>query len=194
VSPRRYKQVDVFTRTPFLGNPVAVVLDAEGLDVAQMQRIAGWTNLSETTFVLPPTSPAADYRLRIFTPQAELPFAGHPTLGSAHAVLEAGIARARAAGRPAVLDFYADWCIECKHLERQTFRHASVQAALRDVVLLRADVTANDDADRELLQRFRLFGPPAVLFFDRNGAELRENRLLGFVGPADFAAHLAALQ
>ncbi|MGR9091588.1 MAG: protein-disulfide reductase DsbD, partial [Gammaproteobacteria bacterium] len=74
--------------------------------------------------------------------------------------LEAGIARARAAGRPVMLDFYADWCIECKHLERQTFRHASVQAALRDVVLLRADVTANDDADRDLLQRFQLFGPP----------------------------------
>jgi len=95
VSPRRFKQVDVFTRFPFLGNPVAVVLDAEGLSDPQMQRIAGWTNLSETTFVLPPTTPAADYRLRIFTPRAELPFAGHPTLGSAHAVLEAGIARAR---------------------------------------------------------------------------------------------------
>jgi PhzF family phenazine biosynthesis protein len=95
MSLRRFKQVDVFTRIPFLGNPVAVVLDAEGLDAAQMQRIAGWTNLSETTFVLPPTTPAADYRLRIFTPRAELPFAGHPTLGSAHAVLEAGIARSR---------------------------------------------------------------------------------------------------
>ena len=95
---------------------------------------------------------------------------------------------------PVLVDFYADWCIECKHLERQTFRHASVQAALRDVVLLRADVTANDAADRELLQRFQLFGPPAVLFFDSSGAELRDNRLLGFVGPADFAAHLEELQ
>lgn len=87
---RAYKVVDVFTRTPFLGNPVAVVLDAQGLDDAQMQAIARWTNLSETTFVLPPTDPAADYRLRIFTPGSELPFAGHPTLGSAHAVLESG--------------------------------------------------------------------------------------------------------
>lgn len=85
-----FKQVDVFTGTPFLGNPVAVVLDATGLDAEQMQRIARWTNLSETTFVLPPTQDGADYRLRIYTPGAELPFAGHPTIGTAHALLEAG--------------------------------------------------------------------------------------------------------
>ena len=91
----RFKQVDVFTRIPFRGNPVAVVLQADGLSAEEMQRIAGWTNLSETTFVLRPTSDAADYRLRIFTPRAELPFAGHPTIGSAHAVLEAGLAKAR---------------------------------------------------------------------------------------------------
>jgi len=90
VTMRTYKVVDVFTRQPFLGNPVAVVLDAEGLDTAAMQAIARWTNLSETTFLLPPTTPGADYRLRIFTPRSELPFAGHPTLGSAHAALEAG--------------------------------------------------------------------------------------------------------
>jgi PhzF family phenazine biosynthesis protein len=87
---RRFAEVDVFTAVPFLGNPVAVVLDAEDLDTTAMQRIAHWTNLSETTFVLPPEDPAADYRVRIFTPVAELPFAGHPTLGTAHAWLEAG--------------------------------------------------------------------------------------------------------
>ena len=87
---RAYKVVDAFSSRPFLGNPVAVILDAEGLDTAAMQAIAGWTNLSETTFLLPPTMPEADYRLRIFTPRSELPFAGHPTLGSAHAMLEAG--------------------------------------------------------------------------------------------------------
>lgn len=92
---RRFKQVDVFTRTPFRGNPVAVVLESVGLADADMQRIAAWTNLSETTFVLPATSAAADYRLRIFTPRAELPFAGHPTIGSAHAVVEAGIVNLR---------------------------------------------------------------------------------------------------
>lgn len=87
----RFKQVDVFTSRPFMGNPVAVVLGADAVDAAEMQRIAAWTNLSETTFVLKPTSPDADYRLRIFSPGHELPFAGHPTVGSAHAVLEAGV-------------------------------------------------------------------------------------------------------
>lgn len=96
---RTYKVVDVFTAQPFKGNPVAVILDAEGLDTQAMQAIAGWTNLSETTFVLPPSSPEADYRLRIFTPRSELPFAGHPTLGSAYAILEAGRATPRANGR-----------------------------------------------------------------------------------------------
>ncbi|MFI6097725.1 PhzF family phenazine biosynthesis protein [Lentzea sp. NPDC051213] len=86
--PRPFAQVDVFSPTPFLGNPVAVILDADGLDDETMQRIARWTNLSETTFVLPPTTHEADYRLRIYTPGGELPFAGHPTLGSAHAWLE----------------------------------------------------------------------------------------------------------
>lgn len=87
---RAYKVVDVFTTKPLIGNPVAVVLDAEGLDEMRMQAIARWTNLSETTFVLPATIPDAQYQLRIFTPGGELPFAGHPTLGSAHALLEAG--------------------------------------------------------------------------------------------------------
>jgi PhzF family phenazine biosynthesis protein len=81
--------VDVFTDVPFLGNPVAVVLDADRLSDATMQRIAHWTNLSETTFVVGATDPQADYRLRIFTPERELPFAGHPTLGSAAAVIAA---------------------------------------------------------------------------------------------------------
>jgi PhzF family phenazine biosynthesis protein len=88
MSSLTFKQVDVFTDRPFLGNPVAVVIGAEGLDSATMQRIACWTNLSETTFLL--KSEVADYRLRIFTPRRELPFAGHPTIGSAHAALESG--------------------------------------------------------------------------------------------------------
>jgi len=88
--PRQFRQVDVFTEAPYLGNPVAVVLDAQGLETRQMQALASWTNLSETTFVLPPTQADADYQVRIFTPGTELPFAGHPTLGSCHAWLEAG--------------------------------------------------------------------------------------------------------
>jgi PhzF family phenazine biosynthesis protein len=89
----RFKQVDAFTARPFFGNPVAVVLDADDLSSEQMQRIATWTNLSETTFVLKPTIPQPAYRLRIFTPTNELPFAGHPTVGSCHAVVEAGIVK-----------------------------------------------------------------------------------------------------
>jgi PhzF family phenazine biosynthesis protein len=87
---RRFVQVDVFTERALYGNPLAVVLDGVGLDDAQMAAFARWTNLSETTFLLPPTDPAADYRVRIFTPTVELPFAGHPTLGSCHAWLAAG--------------------------------------------------------------------------------------------------------
>ena len=87
---RNFKQVDVFTATPYRGNPLAVVLDGSGLSDQEMQHFARWTNLSETTFLLPPDNDAADYRVRIFTPGGELPFAGHPTLGTCHAWLEAG--------------------------------------------------------------------------------------------------------
>ncbi len=87
---RSFSQVDVFGSGPCSGNPVAVVLDAEGMGGEEMQRFANWTNLAETTFVLPPTRPEADYRVRIFTPVLELPFAGHPTLGTCHAWLEGG--------------------------------------------------------------------------------------------------------
>jgi PhzF family phenazine biosynthesis protein len=87
---RPFAQVDVFGSGPCAGNPVAVVLEAEDLSAKEMQRFARWTNLAETTFVLPPTRPEADYRVRIFTPVLELPFAGHPTLGTCHAWLEAG--------------------------------------------------------------------------------------------------------
>jgi PhzF family phenazine biosynthesis protein len=100
---RSFRQVDVFSHLPMRGNPVAVVHDADDLTDAQMRAFARWTNLSETTFVLTPTDPAADYRVRIFTPDAELPFAGHPTLGTAHAWLEAG-------GVPATDDVVVQEC------------------------------------------------------------------------------------
>ena len=91
---RPFKQIDVFSGQPGHGNPVAVVLDAQGLSEQDMRRFAAWTNLSETTFLLPPTAAGqaagADYRLRIFSPRGELPFAGHPTLGTCHAWLQAG--------------------------------------------------------------------------------------------------------
>ena len=100
---RPFKQVDVFTATPYYGNPLAVVLDGAGLSDDEMQRFARWTNLSETTFVLPPTQAGADYRVRIFTPGTELPFAGHPTLGSCHAWLENG-------GKPRQADVIVQEC------------------------------------------------------------------------------------
>lgn len=87
---RPFSQVDVFSPEPFLGNPVAVVLDGTGLTGAQMQLVAQWANLSETTFVVPADEPGADYQVRIFTASTELPFAGHPTLGTCHAWLESG--------------------------------------------------------------------------------------------------------
>jgi PhzF family phenazine biosynthesis protein len=101
--PYQFRQVDVFTDTPYVGNPVAVVLGADGLSDEQMQQFANWTNLSETTFVLPPRDAGADYLVRIFTAARELPFAGHPTLGTCHAWLEAG-------GRPADPDVVVQQC------------------------------------------------------------------------------------
>jgi PhzF family phenazine biosynthesis protein len=100
---RRFSQIDVFTTERYRGNPVAVVLDAEGLDTETMQHFAHWTNLTETTFLFPPDSGDADYRVRIFTPVRELPFAGHPTLGSCRAWLEGG-------GRPASGDVVVQQC------------------------------------------------------------------------------------
>ena len=104
-APRRrhFSQVDVFTATALLGNPLAVVLDGSGLSTDRMAAFARWTNLSETTFLLPPTNPEADYRVRIFTPGGELPFAGHPTLGSCHVWLESG-------GRPKREDVVVQEC------------------------------------------------------------------------------------
>ena len=100
---RAFNQVDVFTAVALRGNPLAVVLDGSGLSDEEMQRFAHWTNLSETTFVLPPSRDGADYRVRIFTPGGELPFAGHPTLGTCHAWLQAG-------GKPAHRDVIVQEC------------------------------------------------------------------------------------
>lgn len=100
---RRFRQVDVFTNLRYFGNPLAVVVDGDGLTDSEMARFANWTNLSETTFLCAPTDPAADYRVRIFTPSGELPFAGHPTLGSAHVWLETG-------GQPQLADVIVQEC------------------------------------------------------------------------------------
>lgn len=104
--------------------------------------------------------------------------------------LDQALAAARREGRPVMLDFYADWCISCKEMEKYTFGDAQVQAALEGVVLLQTDVTANDAQDQALLKRFGLFGPPAILFFNPQGEELANYRVVGFVPADEFAAHV----
>ncbi len=104
--------------------------------------------------------------------------------------LERELQRAAAQGKPVMLDFYADWCISCKEMERYTFSDPAVQAALSKGVLLKADVTANDEADKALLKKFRLIGPPAMLFFDEQGQEQRALRLVGFMEADAFRAHV----
>jgi thiol:disulfide interchange protein DsbD len=99
-------------------------------------------------------------------------------------------ALAEARGKPVMLDFYADWCIDCKIMERRVFTDAQVRAELADVVLLRADVTANDELDQGLLKQFGLFGPPAILFFDANGTEIRPFRLIGYRNSEAFTRHI----
>jgi thiol:disulfide interchange protein DsbD len=104
--------------------------------------------------------------------------------------LDAAIAAANAAGKTVMLDFYADWCVSCKEMEKYTFPEPSVQAALTNTVLLQADVTANDDADQALMQRFGILGPPSILFFGPDGAEKKDYRVVGFKPATEFAPHI----
>lgn len=104
--------------------------------------------------------------------------------------LEEALLQARQAGQPVMLDFYADWCTSCLEMEHKTFRDTSVQSRLKSVLLLQADVTANTEADRALLQRFQLFGPPGIIFYDAKGVELASSRVIGYQAPTDFIASL----
>jgi len=104
--------------------------------------------------------------------------------------LDESLSQAGATGTKSMLDFYADWCVECKRMERNTFPEPGVKALLDGFQLLQADVTANDGLDRELMRRFDIIGPPAILFFDRNGVEMKAYRLVGYFDPADFSRHL----
>ena len=100
------------------------------------------------------------------------------------------LAEARTAGRGAMFDFYADWCVECKRMERNTFPEAGVANLLSRMQLLQADVTANDATDQQLMRAFGIIGPPAILFFDRDGQEMKAFRLVGYFEPEAFSAHL----
>jgi thiol:disulfide interchange protein DsbD len=104
--------------------------------------------------------------------------------------LEQSLADSAAAGNPTMLDFYADWCVECKRMERNTFPEDRVQALFKQFRLLQADVTPNDATDQELMKSFGIIGPPAILFFDRNGGEMAAYRLVGYFEPEEFSAHL----
>jgi thiol:disulfide interchange protein DsbD len=104
--------------------------------------------------------------------------------------LEAGVAVANQAGKPAMLDFYADWCVECVRMERNTFGEPEIQALFGQIQPLQADVTPNDDTDQALMAKYDVIGPPTILFFDRQGMELPEYRLVGFYDVDEFAAHL----
>lgn len=132
-------------------------------------------------------------------PLRGLSLAGGPPGNETHALqflpvkgtagLEQALQKARADGKTALLDFYADWCVSCKEMERDTFSDPAVQKALQQSVLLRADVTANDEQDQALLKRFGIFGPPSILFFGPDGEERSRYRLVGFLGPEEFAEH-----
>ena len=103
---------------------------------------------------------------------------------------EAARQRAADAGVPLMLDFYADWCVSCKEMEYYTFTDTRVQDALAEAVLVQADVTANDDVDQALLARFGIFGPPTIVFYDRQGNEIENQRVIGYMDADDFLAHL----
>ena len=139
MTSRAFQQVDVFTDTPYFGNPLAVVLDGSGLSTEAMQRFTDWTNLSECTFVLPPTHAEADYRVRIFCPGRELPFAGHPTLGTCHAWLQAG-------GQPRGDHVVQECGVGLVHIKRDGARLAFAAPPLRRSGPL-------DEADVNLIAR-----------------------------------------
>jgi PhzF family phenazine biosynthesis protein len=196
---RPFHQVDVFTEEALRGNPVAVVLDGSGLDDATMQATAAWTNLSETTFLVPPTDPAADYRVRIFTPDSELPFAGHPTLGSAHAWLAAG-------GTPSGVEVVQECGVGLVRLRRSEGRlafaappvtKAEVAPAELDAVLAAVGLRAGQVERSQVLDN----GPrwlvlvvedaATVLALHPDHDALRSLPLVGVVGPHGAGADVA---
>ncbi len=178
---RSFKQVDVFTPQPYWGNPLAVVLEGQALGEDAMQRFARWTNLSETTFLLPPSEPGADYALRIFTPGGELPFAGHPTLGSCHAWLEAG-------GQPRDSEFIVQQCavglvkirregprlaFAAPRLERRTIEPELLQGITAALGLAPAQVLASQRLDNgPVWHGLLLDAPETVLALQPDHARL----------------------
>lgn len=193
MTERRFLQVDVFSPVPARGNGLAVVVDADGLSDDAMQRFAAWTNLAETTFLLPPTDPAADYRVRIFTPTREMPFAGHPTLGSCAAWLHAG-GRPRSPGRvlqqcgvglvPVRVDGGGRFAFDAPPT-----RVRPMQAELRDAIVSALSIppsailrTAELD-NGPVWQVFELASADAVLALDASRVRWPAFRSIGVIGP-----------
>lgn len=143
---------------------------------------AAWAGLMIVGFFMGGRDPLAPLP-QLAAPVTTLEFRQIKTVAD----LDREVAEAAAAGRPVMLDFYADWCVSCKEMERDTFTDETVQAALVDAVLLKADVTANDAEDQALLQRFEIFGPPTIAFWDRSGTERAQFRVVGFMPPEDFS-------
>ena len=195
---RTFKQIDVFTDVPYRGNPLAVVLDGRGLSTERMQAFTNWTNLSEPTFLLPPDDPAADYKVRIFCPGRELPFAGHPTLGSCHAWLEAGgrpkgshvvqecgvgLVKIRrdesAGGQPARLAFSAP------PLRRQgPLPEEDVALIARGLGIARSDIVAHAWCDNGPQWRGVLLRKAGQVLSLRPDASVLPGLEIGVVGPA----------
>ena len=200
---RRFMQVDVFTEHALLGNPLAVVLDAHDLSDLQMQSFASWTNLSETTFLLPPTVPGADYRVRIFTPGGELPFAGHPTLGSCHVWLAAGghpasgqiVVQQCAAGLIRIRREGDDLAFEAPALRTSDPTPAERQAAATALGLAPDAVLAAqwlDNGPRWLA--LRLADAAAVLAIEPDHQAVRALGKIGVVGPWAPGSHEAQFE
>ena len=197
---RAFMQVDVFTAEPYLGNPLAVVLDGQGLTTAQMQAFTDWTNLSEATFVLPPSHPQADYDVRIFCAGRELPFAGHPTLGTCHAWLQAG-------GVPKGEDVVQSCGVGLVKIRRAGTRLAFAAPALRrsgplseaDVVLIarglgvaRSDILHHAWCDNGPGWRSVMLGSAAQVLALRPDEQVLQGLDIGVVGPRGKVGVVAA--
>lgn len=197
---RAFMQVDVFTAEPYLGNPLAVVLDGQGLTTAQMQAFTDWTNLSEATFVLPPSHPQADYDVRIFGVGRELPFAGHPTLGTCHAWLQAG-------GVPKGEDVVQSCGVGLVKIRRAETRLAFAAPALRrsgplseaDVVLIarglgvaRSDILHHAWCDNGPGWRSVMLGSAAQVLALTPDAQVLQGLDIGVVGPRGKVGVVAA--
>jgi PhzF family phenazine biosynthesis protein len=188
---RPFAQVDVFTAVPYLGNPLAVVLDGTGLSTEQMQTFTDWTNLSEATFVLPPSQPDADYAVRIFCPGRELPFAGHPTLGTCHAWLQAG-------GVPKGRDVVQECSVGLVKIQRQGTRllfaapplrrgdpldEADVQLIAKGLGLARSDILHHAWCDNGPQWRGVMLASAEQLLALKPDAELLQGLDIGLVAP-----------